>query len=285
MRTLLLLLIPVALLLAFGGGVLFWAAFSQIRFLSYFRHQEKRPPALGLRGWLALYWQTLVGGYKLLWWVFRAAFHAGLRQPAGETTGRPVLCVHGLFLNSTCMWGIRRRLEGMGRPTRGVFMGAPLPSPMSYARPLARVMKELAASFPEEGFDVVAHSLGGIMTREVLRRHPELADSVHSIVTLGSPHHGTAVLRWLRHGPIYKMLARDSEYMENLGDFRTLAPASRVTTVAAHHDLVVYPLATAHLAGARQVTLSGVNHLGLTTDSRSFDEVAEALTESDGHGE
>lgn len=280
MQPLLLLWIPVALLAAFGGGVLFWAAVSQLRFLSYFRTQEPRPPTLGLAGWLSFYWRTLMGAYLLLWWAFRAAFQTGLRQPERAVTGRPVLCVHGLFLNSTSMWGIRRCLGRLGRPTRGVFMGVPIPTPMVYARPLARVMRELADRFPAEGFDVVTHSIGGVITREVLRQHPDLATKIHRIVTLGSPHHGTAAVRWIKFGPIYKMLALNSDYLRELPTFRALAPKVQATTVATKHDLVVYPVETSHLEGAHPVNLTGVNHLGLMTDPRALDEIEKAFSES-----
>lgn len=180
-------------------------------------------------------------------------------------------------MNSTCMWGIRLRLEKMGRPTRAVFMGAPLPTPLSYARPLARVMRELADQFSEEGFDIVAHSIGGVMIREVLRQHPDLASSVHRIVTLGSPHDGTAVVRWIKFGPVYKILALDSPYLQELGDFRTLAPRATATTIATWHDLVVYPVPTCHLEGARHVTLDKISHLGLMTEERALDEVERAF--------
>ena len=282
MKSLLLLSIPIALLLAFGGVVLFWAGISQIRFLSYFKGEDHCPPPLGFAGWVAFYRRTLSGAYSLLWWSFRAAFHTGLRQPSRATSGRPVLCIHGLFLNSTCMWGIRRRLEQEGRPTRAVFMGVPLPTPMSYATPLIRVMRELAEQFPDQGFDIAAHSIGGVMIREVLRRHPELADNVHRVVTLGSPHHGTAVVRWIRFGPVYKMLARNSKYLQELGNLHELAPRSVTTTVATLHDLVVYPTETCHLEGSRQVTLDRISHLGLMTEERSIDEVEKALATSPG---
>ena len=279
MKTFVLLLIPVAFPLVFAGTVLFWAGFSQLRFLSYFRDQEERPPALGLSGWIAFYWRTLRGAFVLLWWTFRGGVQAGFHHPKGTVTGRPVLCVHGLFLNATTLWGIRRRLEHLGRPTRAVFMGLPIPTPMVYVGPLTRVMRELAARFPERGFDIVAHSIGGVMIREVLSRNPDLTSSVHRIVTLGSPHHGTAVVRWLRFGPIYNMLALDSDYLEGLADFRTLAPQAAVTTLATLHDLVVYPARVSYLEGASRVTLNKISHLGLLTETLAIDEIERAFSD------
>jgi pimeloyl-ACP methyl ester carboxylesterase len=156
-------------------------------------------------------------------------------------------------------------------------MRTPLPTPLAYAKPLARVMRRLAAQFPDDGFDIVAHSIGGVMTREVLRQEPDLAGSVHRIVTLGSPHHGTAVVRWIKFGPIYKMLAPDSDYLDSLGTFQDLAPSAIVTTVGSLHDLVVYPDRTCHLEGTRRVTLERISHLGLMTEARAFEEIETAL--------
>lgn len=275
-----LLWLPLLAAALFVGSVVFWTAFSHLRFLIFHRSEGKKPVPLGIRGWLVFYLRTLRGACLLLWWFFRAAFRGSLRLPPGEHRGRPVLCVHGLFLNSTCMWGIRRALERRGHPTRGVFMGAPIPTPLAYADPLSKVMIEMAGRSAEGGFDVVAHSIGGVMVREVLRRQPELAGRVRQIVTLGSPHHGTAVLRWMRFGAIYRLLRRDSDYLRRLPDFRTLSPRTAVTTIATQHDLVVYPTSTAHLTGAQHITLSGVSHLGLMTEPGVMTLVEKALAAS-----
>jgi pimeloyl-ACP methyl ester carboxylesterase len=148
---------------------------------------------------------------------------------------------------------------------------------MSYAEPLARRMQQMADEFSEGGFDIVAHSIGGVMTREVLQRHPELADPVHQIVTLGSPHRGTAAVRWIKFGPIYAMLSLQSRYLKDLGDFQALAPGIEVTTVAALHDLIVYPSSVCHLEGTHPFDLEKISHLGLITESRVFVELEKAL--------
>ena len=180
-------------------------------------------------------------------------------------------------MNASCMWGIRQALEAAGRGTRAVSMGVPLPTPMAYAGPLIKVMDEMARMFPDQRFDVVAHSLGGVMVREVLRRRPDLAPRVGRIVTLGSPHRGTAFLRWMRFGPLYRMLSRQSTYLRDLPDFTALAPESVVTTVATQHDLVVYPIEQAFLPGANQVTLEQVSHLGLMVRPEVMEVILTAL--------
>jgi pimeloyl-ACP methyl ester carboxylesterase len=172
-----------------------WTAFTHVRWALYYRRQDFKPRPLGGRGWVRFYLRTIGSAYIIVWWGLRAMFRDRLRYPAGARSGRPVLCVHGFHMNSTCMWGIRRHLESQGRPTRSVFLGAPYQKAEIYAGPLSRAMHELALQFPEEGFDVVAHSMGGLIVRLALARDPELAGKMHRIVTLGTPHHGTSLLR------------------------------------------------------------------------------------------
>ena len=287
---LVILLFPFVALALFSLGALFWTAVSHLRWAASYRAENSTPPAMSRHDWIRFYRHTLIGALYLLWWSIRAVGQAGYRPPRGGRTSAagshsprsesllpPVLCIHGIFMNASCMWGIRQALEAAGRGTRAVSMGVPLPTPMAYAGPLIKVMDEMARMFPDQRFDVVAHSLGGVMVREVLRRRPDLAPRVGRIVTLGSPHRGTAFLRWMRFGPLYRMLSRQSTYLRDLPDFTALAPESVVTTVATQHDLVVYPIEQAFLPGANQVTLEQVSHLGLMVRPEVMEVILTAL--------
>ncbi len=139
-------------------------------------------------------------------------------------------------------------------------------------------MRDLQLQFKGERIDVVAHSMGGLITRKVLAEDPGLAAAVGRIVTLGSPHHGTGLLSWIRFGPVYEMMGFDSDFIKEVPDFQTSTPRAEVTTVATEQDLIVYPVATCYLKGSRQVTLNGIGHLGLLTEPRVMGLVAEALT-------
>jgi pimeloyl-ACP methyl ester carboxylesterase len=264
------------------GWVVFWIGFTHWRFARYHRKKGLPYPPLGVAGWARFYLATVASVGRLAWWGVRALLADGLRVPPGSglpagERGRPVLCVHGFHLSGSSMWGIRRVLERRGRPTRAVSLGLPHRSAESYARVLVARMERLLAERPDDGVDVVAHSMGGLILRLVLSRHPHLAASVRRIVTLGSPHHGTALLRTIRFGAAYRMMSRGAPFLQTLPTFEESAPEAVVTTVASTHDLVVYPMPTAHLPGARQITLERVGHLGLLTDCRVQELVAERL--------
>lgn len=274
---LLLLIIPPLCALLIAGWILFWTVVSQLRWSHFYRRIGEESPSLGSLGWLRFYIRTLEAALELIWWAFVHLFQDGLRRPSGPQTGPPVLCVHGFHMTGTSMWGIRRHLETRGRPTRAVFLGSPYQSAEVYAKPLARAMRDLQLHFRGEGFDVVAHSMGGLITRKVLAEDPDLAAGARRIVTLGSPHHGTGLLSWIRFGPVYQMMSLESDFIRELPDFRESAPAAQVTTVATEQDLVVYPVSSCHLAGSREVTFEGLGHLGLLTEPEALAVVAEAL--------
>lgn len=58
---------------------------------------------------------------------------------------------------------------------------------------------------------VVAHSLGGLMTLEALRRHPEV--SVRRVVCLGSPLNGSGVAMWLRERHLGRVLGGSGDLL------------------------------------------------------------------------
>ncbi len=268
------------LVAAVGYGV--WVAFTHLRFAAYHRGRDDAPQPLGTAGFLRYYgklaWATIV----VSWWALRAFGRDGLRRPgkalrSAGSADPPVLCIHGFFRNGTCMWGVRRALERRGRPTRAVSMGRPFRPIERYVPPLAAALRELTVAFPNQRIDVVAHSMGGVVLRLALAEHPDLAAAVGRVVTLGTPHRGTAVVRGAAFAPEHRQLSPGSGFIEKLPDFRTLAPDAEVTTVTAERDFIVYPRSTSHLPGTHAVVLERANHQSLLTDAEVHDLVVERL--------
>lgn len=270
-----------AVVLAAAGWpatVLLWTALAHARFHSFHRREGLTYPRLGLPGWVRFYLRTVVSVTPVWAWWLRSAAGGAAGSGEGPPPGDPVLCVHGFHLGESSMWGLRRALERRGRRTAGVFLGRPYRQPDVYARVLERRLRELLEAAPEARLDIVAHSMGGLVLRQVLAEAPELARRVRRVVTLGTPHHGTGLLRRLRFGPVYRMMGRGVPYLEELPTCADSAPEAEVTTIASRHDLVVYPVETAHLEGAEQITLEGIGHLGLLTEREVYDLVARRLT-------
>lgn len=252
-------------------AVVGWLQVSHLRFATYHRFKGLDLPHIGVGEYLALHLRELFAWITLGWWALTASLRDGLIRPA-EVTGPTVLCVHGFTQNGSNFWGIRRALRRAGRPSRAVFLGFPFRRLSGYAPRLESALDGLQGPV-----DVVCHSMGGIILRLALQRRPELASRIRRIVTLGSPHRGTAAGRGLPIAADVRELGRSSAVLAELPSFAELAPQAEVTTVAGVRDLVVYPQSSALLAGSHQVVLPGVGHGGLLVHRVAVEAVLNAL--------
>ncbi len=229
----------------------------------YVRTMQREGYPVGFRQlpWLALL--ELRASLLLTWWHLRAQFEPTFYEPA-EVRGAPVLLVHGYTQNSTNLWGIQRALAAVGHPSERVFLGISWPwrRVEDYAGGVEAALEE-----QRQPVGVIAHSLGGVVLREVLARRPDLRERVYAVVTLGSPHRGTAVHpRLLNLLPFAGQLALDAPWLQHLPALPELLPGKRVTTVGSVADMIVYPEWTTHQPGAHHVRFEEVGHGGLLTD-------------------
>lgn len=117
----------------------------------------------------------------------------------------PVVLVHGLFgfdrigvpgARFDYFRGIARHLGGLGCQAHAVRL-PPSGSVPERARELVAAIEAL----PHPRIDLIAHSLGGLDARYALT-HLGLARRVRSLVTVGTPHHGTPLADLAVNGPL-----------------------------------------------------------------------------------
>jgi pimeloyl-ACP methyl ester carboxylesterase len=196
-------------------------------------------------------------------------------QPPAVTVGPPVLCVHGFAMHGSNFHGLRRALHAAGRPTHALHLGLPGRPVEVHARTVRRRLEALAAT--QERIDLVAHSMGGIVLRVVLRDAPALRPHIGTVVTLGTPHQGTAAARgWLSRIPEPADLHRRSALLATLPPLPDLLPHARIVTVGSPWDMVVYPPSSTMQEGAAHRELP-VGHMGLVTGDQAIATVVEAL--------
>ncbi len=252
-------------------------AVTHLRFAQYHRHKGIELPPLNLRSFLSLHLREAWAWVVLAWFNVRAAFRDRLHLPE-LVHGPPVVCVHGFTQNGTNFWGIRNQLHAHGRPTRAVFLGRPFQPLRGYRPRLVDALDEISREFPDEPIDVVAHSMGGVILRLALQQRPDLAARIRRIVTLGSPHAGTAAPRGFGFvGADVRELGRRSLILADLPSYDVLAPHADVTTVAAVRDFIVYPVESALLPSARHAVIPGIGHAGLLTHPESIRVAGEAI--------
>jgi hypothetical protein len=147
------------------------------------------------------------------------------------------------------------------------------------ARNLRDLLDEIAKEHPGAQVDIIAHSQGGLITREALAHDYDGPDHalppIAHVVTLATPHHGAdlateaAWLRWSAEGRAIQQLARakftpfdiggpgvaqlaeTSDFIDRL-NHRPLPDGIAFTSIASATDVTV-PAVRARLAGASNV--------------------------------
>ncbi|MEK9777429.1 MAG: alpha/beta fold hydrolase, partial [Quisquiliibacterium sp.] len=194
--------------------------------------------------------------------------------PARPDAPVPVVLVHGYFCNRQ-VWGpLARWLSMRGHPLIGVDL-EPLFCPIDDYLPLLDdAVRALQAATGAPGVALVCHSMGGLVARAYLRRHPRAA--VRCVVTLGTPHRGTVHAR-LGTGANVRQMRPDSTWLRELAATETKETNARYTVIFSHHDNIVAPHQSQQLPGARNIGLGGLGHLSLALNERTWRVVADAL--------
>lgn len=179
----------------------------------------------------------------------------------GAKPGTPVVLVHGYFANRGYFKPLVERLEAEGLGP--VFA----PNLRSFHATLERFEAELSecleriASGSGARVVVVAHSMGGLGIRAHLARHG--SRHVARIVTVGSPHHGTA-LGAFGIGANAKQMRPGSGFIAALAAAEAgKGPGIPALSVYSAHDNMVAPQETSRLEWARNVAVRGRGHLEL----------------------
>lgn len=253
-----------------------YAAFMLVRFVRYHRHTGRPLPQPDAAA-LVRVASTEVGALVVAgWWHLRDPLVTHERLPPGPISGPPVLCVHGFLQNGTNFFALRRELADAGRITAAVALGRPGRRVAQYAHVVEAELDRMVQAH-EGPIDVVCHSMGGLVLRAVLQARPDLRPRIGRVVTMGTPHEGTAATRGLHWLPEAKDMARRRGEWRDLHALDTLIDPGQVTTIATEDDVTVYPIETTRVRGARRVEIRGVGHAGLLTFPPGRRHVLEAL--------
>lgn len=144
----------------------------------------------------------------------------------------PILMVHGFIDNHSIFarleWSLRRRGFAGVHTTH-----VPLFATNVHAA-AGRLADEVAAAVERSGHPhvhIVAHSLGGLVARYYVQRMGG-SDTVHTLVTLATPHRGTRLAQLLPKVVPYPLVAQLRPGSELLRELDEPAPACRTRFIA-----------------------------------------------------
>ena len=186
------------------------------------------------------------------------------REPESPARGcTVVILVHGYACNAAVFAWLARRLAVRGYAVYTVTLEPVFARIDDYVAPLARKVNEVAGAGGR--VVLVGHSMGGLVCRAYTRRSG--GARVARIVTLGTPHHGSA-LAPLGHGADALDMLPKGEWLRALGASEEGGRAAPVTSVYSCHDNFVAPQDSSVLTGARNVPVAGLGHLSLLLSAR-----------------
>lgn len=186
----------------------------------------------------------------------------------------PLIFVHGLkgnrgqfMLMAWYLW-----LLGRKRSYRINFDSGQSVEDMASA--LAHFIRDVRKATGEKQVEIVAHSLGGIVARLAISRY-RISSSVRTLITLGTPHHGTYPARYA-NTPVTRDLRPGSRIIKYLEKQRW-PKGVRGVTFWSRNDLFVLPAESAAMNGTEKIDITPFTHYSYLIDPKSWSAVWGSL--------
>ena len=197
-------------------------------------------------------------------------------DPVGSKAGTPILLVHGFFSNRG-MWVRFRQWLAVARvgPVYTVTLEPITGSIDAMVTSLAARIEEILRATGQEKIVVVAHSMGGLVTRAYMAQVG--AKRIARFITLGAPHQGTRMAAMGLFECATQMQYQGA-WLETLADMEAANPPGIPTlSIYTLNDDLVYPPESGVLAWAENVPVSAVGHVGLMFSEPVANRVIAAI--------
>ncbi|MEI6620831.1 MAG: alpha/beta fold hydrolase, partial [Actinomycetes bacterium] len=199
-----------------------------------------------------------------------------------------VLLLHGLAHNQSWSVKIARELKAAGFA----------PQPIEYqtfsltidecADLVAEQILDVATSSRSTAVHAAGHSLGGLVLRAAINRHPELDDIVATGITIGTPNEGTP---WAFTGA--RLIPRVGKLIEEIRPgSETLAIIDEQTRSSDTEWVSIYSSLDQMVPGhygrldhprmrAKNYELGGLGHFGITSNPVAVETIVDCLARAD----
>lgn len=198
--------------------------------------------------------------------------------PAGRDT--PILLVHGFACNSSCLWWLEWQLKRAGYRVRSVSYAPAFGNVHKLVPQIKQHVRQLLADSGADKLHYVAHSMGGVLVRDLLA-DAEFADVIDQVICLGSPQQGSRAANLLAPfaGGAIRQMVYHSDYV------MPLAPtpgSARWSAINSQMDNLVLPVTSAILPGMTHVAVDYLGHCSLLYSPRVLALILRQLQNSQG---
>ena len=248
--------------------------------VAWYERANSRPDLIDrrftTRGVLVAIWLLLQETACLLLTILLRPF--GWRQPqlpaAEQDAHTPIILLHGLFQNRSCLFWLQYRLRAAGYRHIISINTPPWRDLETLTESLSKKVDELRIKFKVEKVILIGHSMGGMIARNYVQNRGG-AGYVRCMITLGAPHHGSKLAPFAL-SPMGKALLPGSAFLQQ---FNSVAwpQTTQAISIYTRYDNIVLPAESGRMDGARQVELDGMGHTALLFHPRSLQAVIGAL--------
>lgn len=215
--------------------------------------------------WLQAWWGETLAIYRSFYWL--QAHWSGLwnareslstlhtsQAPLRQSTG--IVLVHGYTCSAHLWQPLREQLLAEGYDVVSISLEPIFASIDLYA---GQIDAAISQHFPpDQKLILIGHSMGGLCIRAWLRDAGH--DRTLGVITLGTPHHGTALASWSQT-PNGLQMRQSSPWLQALSQHESADSYKRFSIAYTLQDNIVFPQAQQTLPGARVQEFSGIGHL------------------------
>lgn len=200
-------------------------------------------------------------------------FFAFERRAPTRADALPVLLIHGYGCNSGYWHGMSQALLRANILHHAVSLEPVTAGIDDYVPQVHLALERLCRETGSDRVVLVCHSMGGLVARAYIRAHGN--GRLARVITLGTPHHGTALAHFgvglnsrQMHWTASEQEGLCSDWLRQLAATETRCTYRRFVSIWSHHDNIVSPQTSSRLEDARNIELHAVGHVALALDAR-----------------
>ncbi len=191
----------------------------------------------------------------------------------------PLVLVHGILCDENYMLRMTRYFQAQGREVY-----APSLKPNNGSAKLEDLAAQLRdfvdKKLPGRRFDLVAHSMGGLVSRYYVQRLGGDA-RVRQLITMATPNHGTLYSHFLPGTGVRQMHPK-SDFLQELNADTETWKRVPLTNFYTSLDLVIIPYTSSLMPGGRNIKTWALTHPSYIISKAQFRAVGKALESSPG---